>query len=215
MKRSVFVLNVFLIRNFFVMVSCMTLLAACAVGTTEVKVAHDPFNEVSNKREGHLLLKEFVDLREHVEYIGNKRNGFGMVLGHIGLYGEEGLEPLLTRYFAEALRESGYEVSYYKDQTKDNLSDFDAIIEGEIIEFWMDLYMQVWHRVTFNVKALDPLTETILWQSEIKGAENRVLWVGATGEYERIIREALTKALNKAMEEVTSDEFYHTVMERK
>ena len=46
----------------------------------------------------------------------------------------------------------------------------------------------------------------------LKGrAESRVLWVGATGEYERIIREALTKALNKALDEFTSDEFYSSI----
>jgi hypothetical protein len=50
-----------------------------------------------------------------------------------------------------------------------------------------------------------------LWENIIEGAEKRVLWVGATGEYERIIREALTKALNKAAEEFASEGFYKAV----
>jgi hypothetical protein len=35
-----------------------------------------------------------------------------------------------------------------------------------------------------------------------------ILWIGATGEYEKVISESLTKALNRAAKEFASDEFY-------
>ena len=80
-----------------------------------------------------------------------------------------------------------------------------------VLQLNLDLYMEVWHRVVLDIKAINPVDEKLLWEGQIDGAENRVLWVGATGEYERIIREALTKVLNKALDEFTSDEFYSSI----
>jgi hypothetical protein len=45
----------------------------------------------------------------------------------------------------------------------------------------------------------------------IQGENKNVLWVGATAEYEKVIRQALTKALNNAISEFTSDEFVKAV----
>lgn len=181
------------------------------MGTTRVNINHEPINLVESKKEGSVLVKQFVDNRKDTQHIGNKRNGFGMVLGHIGT--EEGikLEALLTKYFAEALKEAGYAVviqeargiSAQGQQTK-----FNAIVEGEIIEFWLDLYMKVWHNVEVKVRALDPAGKNILWEKDIKGDQSNVLWIGSTGEFEKVISEALTKALNQAAKEFASDEFY-------
>ena len=41
----------------------------------------------------------------------------------------------------------------------------------------------------------------------IHGEAKNVLWAGATSEYEKVIRQALTKALNNAASEFASDEF--------
>ncbi len=56
-----------------------------------------------------------MDKHENPEFIGNKRNGFGMVAGHVGLEQGKNLEVLLTRFFAEALQEAGYTVTVMKD----------------------------------------------------------------------------------------------------
>lgn len=201
------------LKHLLLILVALVFLGGCAIGTTEVRVGHDPLKTVSEKRTGKLLVKEFNDIRQSPQFIGNKRNGFGMVLGHIGLHGEKNLELLLTEYFAEALQEAGYEVTIHEKKAPEKFSNakFDAVIEGEIVEFWMDLYMAVWHRVGVNIKAVKPANQKVLWEGRIEGAEKRVLWVGATGEYERVIREAMTKTLNKAMEEFTSDDFYNAI----
>ena len=187
--------------------------SSCAVGTTKLKISHGPLQTATAKKEGTVLVKQFVDNRKATEYIGNKRNGFGMVMGHVGTMGGVKLEVLLTKYFAEALQEAGYktvieEANVSQTEAPEN---FDAIIDGEILVFWMDLYMAVWHRIEVKVRALDPLKQDVLWEDVIKGAEKRTLWVGATAEYERIIREAMTKALNRAVEEFSSSEFYKAI----
>jgi len=185
----------------------------CAIGTTKVSVNHAPIIKIESKKEGNLLVKRFTDKRPVTAFIGNKRNGYGMVVGNIGLQDGILLEDLLTQYFAEALREAGYNAVIDKDRQQfpqQNIK-FDAVIDGQIVEFWLDLYMAVWHRVGVVIRVLDPDSNKVLWENIMEGAEKRVLWIGATGEYERIIREALTKALNRAAEEFASDRFQQAI----
>jgi len=185
----------------------------CAVGVTRVNVTHDSLATIENKREGDILVKQFVDKRKDTQYIGNKRNMFGMVLGHVGT--QEGLKihDLLTKYFAEALREAGYNAIIQESESAGiakgiRFDAIDAIVEGEIREFWLDLYMATWHKVAVLVKALDKDTQQVLWEKEVRGEEKNVLWVGVAAEYEKVIREALTKALNQAAKEFASEQFY-------
>lgn len=58
------------------------LASGCALGTTRLTVAHYPLDNIENKKQGNILVKQFVDKREkeNLDLIGNKRNGFGMVL---------------------------------------------------------------------------------------------------------------------------------------
>ncbi len=205
------------LKNIIFILLISFLLGGCAVGTTELVIGHNELNTVQDKKAGSLLVKEFTDSRKDTNYIGNKRNGFGMVLGHVGLQDGENLESILTSYFAEALQESGYSVTVSSGEKNDGTSEknYDAVIEGDIIEFWMDLYMAVWHKVKVDIKAVNPADDAILWENQISGSEKRVLWVGATGEYERIIREAITKTLNKALEEFTGEEFYTSITKKQ
>jgi len=189
------------------------ILTGCAIGTTELKVGHNELDPVAQQRQGKLLVHQFKDARADTTYIGNKRNGFGMVLGHVGMSKGQNLETLLSDYFAEALQEAGYSVTLCNADSEQNKpqEEYDAVIDGDVITFWMDLYGAVWHRVAVVVTATDPQNAQVLWSGQIDGSEKRVLWVGATGEYERIIREALTKALNNAAATFSSDEFYNSI----
>ncbi len=184
-------------------------LGGCAIGVTKIDVTHDPINTISDKKEGNILVKKFVDKREGriKGYIGNKRNVYGMVLGNIE--SNEKLELLLTKYFAEALEAAGYTVVIQKKG--EDLSNFDVVLEGEILEFWLDLYVAVWQKVDVMLKLTDKETSSVLWEKEVKGEETNALWIGASSEYEKVVREALNKALNEAAKEFASDEFYQAV----
>lgn len=183
------------------------LTGGCAIGTTRLNVEHAPLERVAQKGSGNILVKQFVDKRkEPHEYIGNKRNGFGMVLGHVGLQEGQSLEPLLTRYFAAALTEAGYTV-VVQGQGENSQLKFDAVVDGEILEFWLDLYMKVWHNMEVRTRALDPAGTRVLWEKTIKADQSNVLWIGATGEFEKVISESLTKALNQAAAEYASESF--------
>ena len=184
-------------------VSLIIILNGCALGVTKLQVTHDPLIQVENKKEGYILIKEFRDTREpdKTEYIGNKRNTFGMVLGNFD--STEKLEGLFTEYFAEAFKNAGYNVIVENLTEGSPPPDFnaDAIIEGEISEFWLDLYMAVWQDISVSVKALEKDTNEILWEKKFTGEETNVLWVGVNSEFEKVIRQALTKVLNEATNE--------------
>ena len=190
--------------------------SGCAIGVTRVKLDHDPLARVENKREGTILVEPFKDVRPQAkEYIGNKRNMYGMVLGHIGTEVGVNLTEILTRYFAEAIREAGYTVVIGKGtKAAEGQGNFDAMVEGEILTFWMDLYMAVWHKVGVKVMVKNPEGK-ILWEATVSGEETNALWIGATGEYEKVIRQAVTKALNRAASEFASEPFYQAVKAEK
>lgn len=183
--------------------------SGCAIGTTRLNVAHDPLANIENKKQGTILVKQFVDKRKEndLTLIGNKRNGFGMVLGHVGMQEGVALDALLTKYFAEALNAAGYSTVVQGVQSAPDQTPFDAVVSGEIIEFWMDLYMKVWHKVEINTMALNPATQAVVWEKHIAADESNMLWVGATGEFERVVSTALTKALNQAAQAYASDDF--------
>ncbi|HXE98528.1 MAG TPA: hypothetical protein VN642_19150 [Dongiaceae bacterium] len=190
------------------------LLGGCAIGTTHLQVTHEPLERIEAKKQGNIQIKPFIDKRkEDHQHIGNKRNGFGMVLGHVAP--EEGvkLESLLTTYFAEALKEAGYNTVIQDSETagKQNEVKFDAVVDGEIVEFWLDLYLKVWQNIEVKTRAIQPATQAVLWENTIKADQSNVLWVGATGEFEKVINEALTKALNQAAKEYASDQFQQAI----
>lgn len=200
-------------RIFFIGLTVL-LLGGCAIGTTQLDVTHEPLARIEARKSGNILVRTFSDKRkEDHQYIGNKRNGFGMVLGHVGLKDGQTLEGLLTGYFVEALKEAGYNAVAQDGASPDAQQKvrFDAVVEGEILEFWLDLYMKVWHNVEIKTRAVNPATQAVLWEKTVQADQSNVLWIGATGEFERVINEALTKALNQAAADYASNEFQQAV----
>ena len=180
-----------------------------------MKISHGPLDEVTPQREGTILVKRFVDEREPEQkpYIGNKRNGFGMVLGHVAALEGVEIESRLAEYFAEALRQAGYEAIVADPQaaTGSDGVHYDAVLEGRIQTFWLDLYMAVWHKVAVNLSLLDQDSQRVLWEGDVEGSEANTLWIGATAEFEKVVRQAMTQALNRAATEFASEDFYQSV----
>lgn len=188
-------------------------LGGCALGVTKVDVAHSPLAGEMTKREGTILVKQFTDGRQpgHRESIGNKRNGFGMVLGSIGTQDGVNLDALLTKYFAEALQHAGYTVVLQTSASGAGDRAYDAALQGEIKEFWLDLYMMTWHSVDVTLTLKDKTETHVLWERDIRGERTNVLWIGASSEFERVIRQALDVALDQAAKEFASTEFQDAV----
>jgi hypothetical protein len=188
--------------------------SGCALGTTPIRVSHSALVPAATLHQGTLLVRQFKDVRaeERRPYVGAKRNSWGMVLGHVALPPGESLEVLLTRYFAEALEDAGYhaELQLAGQQPPAELMP-DAILDGEIEQFWLDLYVATWDQIRVAVTLRAPADEAVLWTSTIEGAETNVLWIGATAEYEKVVRQALDHALARAVAEFSSDDFYRAV----
>jgi hypothetical protein len=72
------------------------LLSGCAFGVTKVQVAHSPLASAPQKRQGTILVRQFVDERqEERDYIGTKRGGYlGIPWGRIAIKGDVTLQSL-------------------------------------------------------------------------------------------------------------------------
>lgn len=190
-----------------------TFLSGCAFGVTNVRVAHSPFEPVTQKRDGTLLVRQFVDSREQDrQFIGTKRNGFGMPLGNIGVRDGKRTDVLLTEFFVEALQHAGYDAVLQSPTSGvPNGTRIDAVLEGEIKKFWLDLYMATWHDLNVHLKLLDKDGQRVIWEKDIEGGKANVLWLGVASEFEKVIRQALDEALNRAASEFASEGFYQKV----
>lgn len=168
--------------NFALIVALFGFTNGCAFGVTKLDITHNPLNTIESKRQGKILVREFVDKRdrEKKQFIGNKRNTFGMVLGHFATKEDLKLEIILTEYFAEALKEAGYNVVIHRTETGDEEKgiEFDAIVQGEITKFWLDAYMITWHIVAVSITVLDQNNQEIVWEGGVLGEEKNPLWVG-------------------------------------
>jgi hypothetical protein len=190
-------------------------LSGCVFGVTKLDVTHSPLPGATTKREGTILVTQFVDGRsiEHRAYIGNKRNGYGMVLGHLGTRDGVDLTKLLTGYFVEALQHAGYDAVLQPSASSSDNIVFDVILKGEIKEFWLDLYMATWHNVDVALTLKDRSDTRVLWERNIHGDKTNILWFGASGEFERVIRQALDNAMDRALKEFASPEFQSAVQQ--
>ena len=193
--------NIYL--GFAVIMLMAFLVSGCAVRRLEV--THDPLSNIENKKQGNILVTPFVDKRKEqdLELIGRR----------VGLQEGVKLDVLLTKFFTEALITAGYKAAIQDAQSATpDLAKYDAIVTGEITEFRMNFYMaRVGHRVDISTKALDPASQTVVWDKRIEAAQVNMNWAGATGEFEKVISEALTKALNQAAQAYASDEFFKAI----
>lgn len=195
----------------------MVLFSIGCVRAVPLYIAHEPLNAVENKKDGKILIKQFV----------NKVESGGGPIFMVGVSEEQkrqnekwkesqraSMGMLITSFFAEALEEAGYQVVFQEEQPTgfQNQIKFDAIIAGEIWGFNIEkkeftFYSKLW----VKVEALDPANQKVLWRKQFIGEEKNANWAGEVAEFNRVIRQAATKALNQAVTEFASDEFYRAV----
>lgn len=185
--------------------SMATLFSSCAIGTSRIKVAHDPLQAPATLRSGTILVKQFTDSRKDIKdaaSVGNKRNGYGMVLGGFAVKGGKNVAQTMTDHVADALRATGYQAVVEGTGTAPGA----PVLEGDVYEFWLDLFMATWHNVGIDLR-LRNRSGAVIWQKRVTGSETNVLWLGINAEIEKVVRQAVNKALNQAVKEFASDEF--------
>ena len=197
----------------------MGLFSIGCVRAVPLYIAHEPLNPVGNKKDGRILIKQFV----------NKVESGGGPIFMVGVSEEQkrqnekwkesqraSMGMLITSFFAEALEEAGYQVVFQEEQSSvsKNQVKFDAIIAGEIWGLNIEggersstFYSKLW----VKVEALDPANQKVLWRKQFIGEEKNVNWTSRVEEWNKVIRQAVTKALNQAVTEFASEEFYRVV----
>jgi hypothetical protein len=191
-------------------------LSNCAFGTARISLTHDPLPNPPAKRQGSVVLERFTDERpsdQGGEYIGNKRNGYGMVLGHVGLDSAK-IDSVLTRYIGEALKNTGYTVIYgsAKTATAADATAAPIIMKGKIKKCWMDMYMVANAQIAIDL--FTPNNNVPVWKSNITGEKINLLWWGVKSEFANVYKEALNFALDSAQQKFSSEEFARKVNTR-
>jgi hypothetical protein len=125
-----------------------------------------------------------------------------MVLGGFAVKGGKTVAQTVTDHVADALRAAGYNAVVEGSGSAPGA----PVLEGDVHEFWLDLFMATWHNVGIDLK-LKNRSGAVVWQKKVEGSETNVLWIGLNAEIEKVIRQAVNKALNQAVKEFASDDF--------
>ncbi len=191
------------------LVLMLALISGCALPMRKLTITHHPLDSVPSKKQGKILVTQFVDKRnkENLDLIGKR----------VSLQEGAKLEVVLTNFVSEALGAAGYSAVVQGQMSSNPTSvDYDAVISGEILEFWMDFNPgQVGHNVDIKINAVSPANQAVLWTKRIEAVQVNVNWVGARGKYSKVVDEALTKALNQAVHAFASDEFSMAIIKKK
>jgi hypothetical protein len=128
----------------------ISLLSSCALGTSKINIKHGPLPTSSAQRGTTIYVRQFTDSRkvEDKTSVGNKRNGFGMVLGGFSVKGGKSVAQTMTEHVADALRAAGYNAVVEGDGHPAGA----AVLEGDVHEFWLDLFTAVWHNVGVDLR---------------------------------------------------------------
>jgi hypothetical protein len=193
------------------LMACLGLFSqACTTDITEVRIAHANLDRIDDRRTGIVLIRQFADKRGNTAYVGSFRPLF-ILSSHFAPEVGVRLDALLTKYFAEALREAGYEVINLPPDFPPAASEAmtQVVIDGEISKFWLSVYsgpgllyssairsMEL--KIEVRIKALEPATGNVLWEEEIQGRETDDWNPPMKTAAEKVIEEGLTKALNRA-----------------
>lgn len=180
------------------------LLSNCALGTTKINVTHSPLPTASVPRGGTIVVRQFTDTRkvDDKATIGNKRNGYGMVLGSYAVKGGKTLGQTMTDHVADALRAAGYNAVVEGSGATPGAA---TVLEGDVYEFWLDLFMACWHNVGLDLRLKKG--GSVVWQRKVNGSETNVLWLGINAEIEKVVRQALDEALSAAVKEFEGADF--------
>jgi hypothetical protein len=190
-----------------------SLLANCAIGPTKIALGYESLPNVDKKRTGEIIIKPFVDARKSDQRrghkIGNKRNMYGMVLGSIETYDSVSLDSTITSYFAQVLRNIGYNVVIAQSSVP---ADATNVLEGEIKDYWLDMYMMVWHNIDIDLKLSSGVKGSKpKWSGCVQGKQSNALMWGVAKEFEEFVYKANTNMLKNAEVIFSSDSFSNAV----
>jgi hypothetical protein len=161
--------------------------------------------EPIRQRSGVILVRKFKDVRtaDH-NCIGVKRNLYNMPIADIRLKNAASLDSVVTECIAEALKHTGYTVVMEGSSGVADLKP-DAVLEGQIQDFWSNMMTILQHNITLKMSLLDDDGQ-IVWNNTVGGDASALIFV-THREYEAVIDRAMEIALEKAMRSFSSDEF--------
>ncbi|MEH6694578.1 MAG: hypothetical protein V7675_06020 [Hyphomonas sp.] len=179
-------------KTFWIALGALSL-SACATGTTNLSLgisedAAKPalLSEVSPEV---LVLKDVKDSRkpEETARIGNKRNGYGMVMGAIGT--KTAPTDTVADVITKTLEANGHSVT----STPDGKS---LEVSAELTRFWLDyktgfVTVEFFGDVQINFSLTDPASGEIVFSDQFKGYYSDKTGGGLSKTWTRVMDAAL------------------------
>jgi hypothetical protein len=85
---------------------------------------------------------------------------------------------------------------------------YDAIVEGDITEFWITNDIEARLRISIFIRALDPDSRRVVWDRDYRASKRNLLLFATQSEFEDLISQTLGMILNQAAQEFASDSFH-------
>ena len=191
-------------------------IVGCATSDERAAIKLGQLARVPIKREGIILVRKLTDMRSanHRAGIGQKRHFIGSSGGFVYHLGDGSLEEVLTEHVAATLRHVGYNAEVGDASSPTDKSQFDGILEGDIEEFWMNMYIRGWALAYFRLRLIDPRSERIVWERRVTGRESAHVGMGSSEGFEEVISLTLTEALNEAARGLSSYSFCEALKKR-
>lgn len=179
-------------RLLIILASAMCL-TACATGTTNLTLglseeAVKP-GLLSEVPASTLYLAEVTDSRPtgEVDRIGNKRNGYGMVMGAVGT--TQPVTALVTDTLTKTLSANGHQL--VSDTAASNLK-----VEADVKRFWFDyktglVTVEFFGDVQVALKIIDQATGSTLFEETFKGYYSDKTGGGLSKTWTRVMDAAL------------------------
>ena len=181
-----------MVRNLLAIFGMAAILGACATGTTDISMAmNDDIAKAGLLSEAPATVVTITatDAREDEkrDRIGDKRNGYGMVMGKIGT--TEPVESVVQRVVNETFSANGHTVS--KSADEGGLS-----IETEVTNFWFDyktglVTVEFFGDIQVLLKVIDPATETVIYEEKFKGYHSEKTGGGLSKTWTKVMDAAL------------------------
>jgi hypothetical protein len=187
-----------LLKNYFKIVAILTVATiffGCAFGTRNIALRYEPSLTVKGANGKSIAIIKFEDIRENKD-VGEVRNGYGMKTGKVKAKDQD-VGAWVANALADELKRAGYNISKFTDAAP---PEFTIAISGSVPEAYTKMFLN--SRATVRANITVKKVGVVVLNKEYTGKASTLAWTASTGEYEKVLENALKEIMKQAVPEV-------------